>query len=95
MKDAILYKMLRPLITGVYKLFFTPKFIGIENIPSSGRVLLAGNHTSNFDAPLLISATKRNVHFLAKKELWDGPKRIIFANMGLIPVDRKNKDGNA
>lgn len=95
MKDAILYKILRPLITGVYKLFFTPKFIGIENIPSSGRVLLAGNHTSNFDAPLLISATKRNVHFLAKKELWDGPKRIIFANMGLIPVDRKNKDGNA
>ena len=63
MKDAILYKILRPLITGFYKLFFTPKFIGIENIPSSGRVLLAGNHTSNFDAPLLISATKRNVHF--------------------------------
>ena len=95
MKDAILYKILRPLITGFYKLFFRPKFIGTENIPISGRVVLAGNHTSNFDAALLISATKRNVHFLAKKELWNGPKKIIFGNLGLIPVDRKSKDGNA
>ena len=95
MNDAKLYKILRPLITGFYKLFLTPKIIGTENIPKSGRVILAGNHTSNFDAPLLISSTKRNVHFLAKKELWEGPKKIIFANMGLIPVDRKSKDGSA
>ena len=95
MKDAILYKILRPLITGFYKLFFRPNIIGTENIPISGRAVLAGNHTSNFDAPLLISSTKRNVHFLAKKELWNGPKKIIFANLGLIPVDRKSKDGNA
>ena len=95
MKDNLLYKILRPLITFVFKTFVRPKFIGLENIPEKGRVILAGNHTSIFDAPLLISSTKRNVHFLAKKELWDGPKKIIFANMGLIPVDRKNKDGNA
>ena len=95
MKDAILYKILRPLITGFYKVFFAPKIIGTENIPKSGRVVLAGNHTSIFDAPLLISSTKRNVHFLAKKELWDGPQKIIFGHLGLIPVDRKNKDGNA
>ena len=56
---------------------------------------MAGNHTSNFDCLLLISSTKRNIHFLAKKELWNGPKKIIFANMGLIPVDRKNKDHQA
>ena len=95
MKEAKLYNILRPLVTSFYKVFFTPTIIGTENIPSDGRIILAGNHTSNFDAPLLICSTKRNIHFLAKKELWDGPKKIIFANMGLIPVDRKTKDGNA
>ena len=95
MKEAKLYKFLRPIITGFYKVIFRPNIIGTENIPASGRVILAGNHTSNFDPPLLVSSTKRNIHFLAKKELWDGPQKIIFANMGLIPVDRKNKDTNA
>ena len=95
MKDNLLYKILRPLITFVFKIFVRPKFIGLENIPKKGRVILAGNHTSIFDAPLLISSTKRNVHFLAKKELWKWPKRIIFGHLGLIPVDRKSRDGNA
>ena len=89
MKDALLYKITRPIITVLFKLFFTPKIIGKEYIPKSGKVILAGNHTSNFDCLLLISSTKRNIHFLAKKELWNGPKKIIFANMGLISVDRK------
>lgn len=35
------------------------------------------------------------MHFLAKKELWKWPKRIIFGHLGLIPVDRKSRDGNA
>lgn len=91
-KDALLYRFARPIITGLFKTFFTPKIIGKENIPATGRIILAGNHTSNFDCLLLISSTKRSIHFLAKKELWEGPKKIIFGNMGLIPVDRSKKD---
>ncbi len=93
--EAILYKITRPIITFLFKTFFTPKIVGIENIPTKGRIILAGNHTSNFDCLLLISCTKRPIHFLAKKELWKGPKKIIFSNMGLIPVDRKNKNHDA
>ncbi len=95
MKEAKLYNIIRPIIAFIYKVVFRPNIVGASNIPKKGRIILAGNHTSNFDAPLLMCATKRNVHFLAKKELWDGPKKLIFANLGLIPVDRKNKDGNA
>ena len=39
-----------------------------------------------------MSSTKRCIHFLAKDELWKGPKKIIFSNMGLIPVNRRQKD---
>lgn len=95
MKDSKLYKVLKPLITLFYKIVFRPRAEGLENIPEKGRIILAGNHTSNYDGPLLISVVKRNVHFLAKKELWSGPKKIIFAHLGLIPVDRSTKDHNA
>ena len=94
-KDVFLYKVSRPIITVLFKIIFRPKIINKHLIPKQGRVILAGNHTSNLDCLLLISSTKRNIHFLAKKELWHGLKRVIFANMGLIPVDRKNKDHQA
>ena len=94
-KEAILYRIIRPIITVVFKYLFTPKIIGKENIPKEGRIILAGNHTHIFDSLLLISTTKRSIHFLAKNELWKGSKKIIFSNLGLIPVNRKAKDHKA
>ena len=88
--DSRLYRILRPIIKFLVTVFIRPKFIGLENIDDKAMVL-AGNHTSILDCFLLISATKRSVHFLAKDDLWKGPKKILFANMGLIPVNRKAK----
>lgn len=90
--DVILYKITRPIINFLVKLIFRPKIVGEKNIPSNGKVILAGNHTNNLDCILLISSTKRNIHFLAKSELFKGFKRILFSNFGLIPVNRKIKD---
>lgn len=94
-KEPKLYKIVRPIIKVLFKFLYTPKIIGSENIPKEGRVVLAGNHTNNFDCLLLMSSTKRCIHFLAKKELLSGLKKIIFSNMGLIPVDRKHHDHSA
>ena len=87
--DVLLYKICRPIITLLFKTLYRPKIIGSENIPKSGRIILAGNHTHNLDCAMIISSTKRNVHFLAKAELFKGFKKIFFSNMGLIPVNRK------
>ena len=85
-----LYKIVRPLIVLFTKVFLRPKFIGLDNIPKDINYILAGNHTHNLDSFLLITASKRDVHFLAKHELFKGLKGVFFGNMGLIPVDRKN-----
>lgn len=94
LKESMLYRTLRPIIKGVTVVFIRPKFIGLDNIPRDGRIILAGTHTNILDCFLLISSINRSVHFLAKNELWKGPKRLLFANMGLIPVDRSRKDPN-
>lgn len=90
-----LYIIVRPLINFLFKVIFWPKIEGAENIPPSGKVILAGNHTSNLDCLLLMSSTKREIHFLAKIELFKGPLGIIFKNMGLIPVDRGKHNDHA
>jgi len=91
-KESLLYRTVRPIIKILFILLYTPKIEGKENIPKNGRIILAGNHTNNFDCLMLMSSTKRCIHFLAKDELWKGPKKIVFSNMGLIPVNRRQKD---
>lgn len=90
--DSTFMKIIRPIITSLFKIIYRPTIIGKENISKEGKIILAGNHTNNLDCLLLISSVKRNIHFLAKDELWKGPKRIIFDNLGLIKVNRRKKD---
>ena len=92
MKETKLYRFLRPIIKVLTNIVFRPKYIGLDNIPKNSKIILAGTHTNILDCLVLISSTKRSVHFLAKKELWKGPKKLLFANMGLIPVKRRKKD---
>ena len=91
----ILYKVIRPIVKFILNNFIRPKYYGLENIPMDGRIILAGTHTHVLDAILVMSTTKRQVHFLAKDELWKGPKKLLFSNLGLIPVNRREKDHNA
>ncbi len=91
-KDPLFYKIVRPIITFLFKFLFRPTIIGREHIPKKGRIVLAGNHTNNLDSPFLLSSTKRCVRFLAKDELYKGPKKILFKHMGVIPVNRREKD---
>lgn len=93
--EPILYRVVRPIINILFKFFYQPTYLGLENIPKEGSVVLAGNHTNNFDCLLLISSTKRTIHFLAKDELLKGPKKVIFKNMGIIPVNRRIHDKDA
>lgn len=91
----LFYKIVRPLIKMFTFISFRPKIEGIENIPTNGPVVLAGNHTNIFDCILLISCTKRVIHFLAKDSLVKGFKKYIFKGMGIIPVNRSIHDKNA
>ena len=95
MKDEILYKISRPVIRVLFNFFYKPTYIGRENIPPSGSFVLAGNHTSYLDPLLLMSASKRTIHFLAKDSLVKGIKGLVFKHMGIIPVNRKIHDKDA
>ena len=95
MKDPILYKVLLPLDKIFMKLVYRATYIGKENIPKTGRVILAGNHSAKLDPLLLMSSTNRCIHFLSKIELMKGMKKLFFKNLGIIPVDRKRKNPEA
>ena len=90
--SLILYWIVKIFGTPIFYLLFRPKYINKKNIPKNVPVVLAGNHKSNFDCASLVCSTNRVVHFLAKKELLDTKMKWFFKGMGIIPVDRKNKN---
>lgn len=89
------YKIFSKILRIAGFVWFGEKVVGKENIPKSGKCILAGNHVSDFDAYLLFAGTKRPIHFLGKKELFEGKMGWFFKMMHLIPVDRKNKNPEA
>ncbi len=95
MKEPLLYRCVRLPLKGLFSLVFRPCFEGKENIPQSGRIILAGNHTSVLDCFLVACSTKRCVHFVAKAELMNGIGKYIFPGLGIIPVDRSTNGKQA
>ena len=67
----ILYKTLKYSLKPFFRLLFLPKYVGVENIPSKGAFVFAGNHTSGVDAAMMVSTPKRVIHMLSKKELFN------------------------
>lgn len=93
--EPVLYRIARPIISFLFNIIYRPTYIGLDNLDKDTSLVLAGNHTSNLDCLLLISATRRTIHFLAKDSLAKGFKKNIFLGMGIIPVNRKIHDKEA
>ena len=90
------YRIMRAILSPIYKFWYRPKIIGKENIPSEGAIVLAGNHIHIMDQCNVIVSTKRKLHYMAKKEYFDDHKVAwFFRFVGCIPVDRSKKDENA
>lgn len=64
------------------------EIIGAENVPRTGRVLLAANHTGIIDGPLLHGCIPRASHFIIKEEAFEGWTGPLMRGAGQIPVDR-------
>ncbi|MBN2088358.1 1-acyl-sn-glycerol-3-phosphate acyltransferase [candidate division KSB1 bacterium] len=83
------YRIAHFLVTFFFKIFFGFRVKGNDVIPEQGRVILASNHISGWDPPALGIATKREVFFLAKKELFTIPViGWLIKILNAVPIDR-------
>lgn len=70
---------------------------GRENVPEKGAIIVAPNHKSDWDPPLIgVAFDKRVVHYMAKEELFRNPIAAwILKLFGTFPVKRGRVDQGA
>lgn len=94
-KGEVAYKLLSPLMRLAFRIYYNPKIINKEAIPKNGPILIVSNHKHVFDQCFAIMATKRPIHYMAKKEYFDGKNAWFFKMFGCIPVNRSIHDTEA
>ena len=81
------------LIRTFLRIAFRVEVIGKENIPKEGAYLFCANHASNWDPLFMVMFCKREMHFMAKEELFKNPfMRFLAYVYQAFPVSRGNKD---
>ena len=90
-----LYRLARFIGRGSMRLVLDVRVEHLDRVPSTGPVLIAGNHRGFLDAPLVIAFVPRPACFLAKSELFHGAAARLLMSLGQIPVDRGRPDREA
>lgn len=84
-------RALRPLARFVVRRRFAVRVHGAELIPD-GPVILAANHASVMDGPILAIFGPRPVHAVTKIEMFRGVLGRILMGAGQVPLDRFRVD---
>nr|WHW29336.1 putative 1-acyl-sn-glycerol-3-phosphate acyltransferase [uncultured bacterium] len=89
MKIGWLAEPLRHVCKPILRLLYRADVQGAQHVPVDGPAIIAANHQSFFDTPLLMLTAPRRVMFLGKAEYMDDWKtRYFFPAMGMVPIQR-------
>lgn len=89
------YKVFKPILSPIFKFYYNPRIENKEYLQQDGPIVVVGNHKHIMDQCLVIIATKRIIHYMAKKEYFDGKMAWFFKATGCISVNRSIHDSNA
>jgi len=87
-----LYRMGSLLLLWLARGVFRIELVGRERIPRNGRIILACNHISVVDPPLIGISIPRPVHYAAKVGIFRGVWALFFRWVNAVPVLRNGYD---
>jgi 1-acyl-sn-glycerol-3-phosphate acyltransferase len=88
--------LFRPSFHAVCRAYFRLEFRGTENIPLDGAVVIAPNHQTFADPPLVTIPVRRPVFYMAWSKLFTIPVFSTFIRLlRAFPVDIDKADGPA
>jgi 1-acyl-sn-glycerol-3-phosphate acyltransferase len=84
-----LYRVCRAILTLVFRIYFRLRIAGAAEVPAEGPVILAANHASFLDPPMIGVGVTRMCHYLARASLFRFPGFGWWLRaVGVVPVER-------
>jgi cytidylate kinase len=91
--DTLVYRMAYSVLRPAWRFFYRMRVSGVENFPLTGRVVVACNHKAMTDPFMLGINLPRQLHYMAKAELWKfKPLGWFMDKFGTFPVSRGEAD---
>lgn len=90
-----LWTAIRILGQIVFAIIARVRLSGLENVPAEGPFIIASNHLSWFDVPLIPAYFARPVVYMAKEENFQGKIGWLVRFLGAFPVKRGEADRQA
>ena len=89
----MLYLLIKWTIGQLILLVTRPIVYGRQNLRVKGKAIFIANHRSMWDPLILALVSPRNIHFMAKKELFESKVgNFFFRSLYAFPVNRRNVD---
>jgi 1-acyl-sn-glycerol-3-phosphate acyltransferase len=93
---GLIYPVARFLSYPLCRLLYRMRAEGLDGVPDRGPVILAPNHFSGMDHWFVAFLLRRQVHWMAKSQLFKGPPLEWFlSRIGAFPVRRGQGDEEA
>lgn len=90
------YRVPQLLIRVAARLLFGARYVYKEPIPENAPLIVASNHVSYFDPPLVGAGIPRELFYMAKRELFRNPLfRALISYYNSVPVRRGVMDWTA
>lgn len=88
------YAIVRAILNFFFFVIFGLKVEGRENVPQTGAIIVAPNHKSYWDPPVVgVAFNTRIIHYMAKEELFKNPFfGWLIRQFGTFPVKRGTVD---
>jgi 1-acyl-sn-glycerol-3-phosphate acyltransferase len=84
------YAVAKSIVWTLGKVLWRVRTYGAQNVPMSGPLIVACNHVSNLDPPLLGASCPRQISYMAKRELFEMPViGPLISALGAYSVDRQ------
>ncbi len=94
--NTFLYDLAKYTFWGVFGTIWRMRVYGAENVPKTGPLIVACNHVSYFDPPVLGTTSPRRISYMAKEELFRIPVLgPAIRAVGAYPVDRSGSATSA
>ena len=88
----MLYILFRYLLWPLFMIIMRPQVYNLKGLRVKGGAIYACNHLSMLDPVMIAFLSPRIVHFMAKKELFNGLGKVFFKGLMVFPVNRHTAD---